>query len=73
MSLPDSSSDRPRGVLVRKPKTSIYTVLLLVALLAIIVGCLLLVLEWAQYDFQHTPPSNLRAAWQALPANAELA
>ena len=31
MSLPESSSDEPRGVLVRRQKTTIYTVLLLIA------------------------------------------
>ena len=45
MSLPDSSSDRPRGVLVRRPQTTIYTVLLLIALLALAFSCLLMVLE----------------------------
>ena len=62
MSLPDLSSDRPRGVLVRKPQTTIYTVLLLIALVAIVLSCLLLVLELAQYGFQFKPPANLRAA-----------
>ncbi|HJQ78613.1 MAG TPA: hypothetical protein VJ828_01590 [Lacipirellulaceae bacterium] len=62
MSLPDSSSDRPQGVLVRRPKTSIYTVLLLVALLAIMFGCLLMVIELARYGFQWKPPANLRSA-----------
>lgn len=67
MSLPDSSSDRPRGVLVRRPKTSIYTVLLLITLLALVFSCLLMVLELAQYGFQIKPPANLRSA---VPMNA---
>ena len=62
MSLPDSSSDRPRGVLVRRPRTSIYTVLLLIALVALVFSCLLMVLELAQYGFQMKPPANLRSA-----------
>ena len=62
MSLPDSSSDRPRGVLVRRPRTTIYTMLLLIALMALVFSCLLLVLELAQYDFQIKPPANLRSA-----------
>ncbi len=66
MSLPDSSSDRPRGVLVRKPQTTIYTMLLLVALLALVASCLLLVLELTHYDFQFKPPANLRTAAAAL-------
>lgn len=59
MSLPDSSSDRPQGVLVRRPRTSIYTVLLMIALVAIMFGCLLLVIEMARYGFQWKPPANL--------------
>jgi hypothetical protein len=47
---------------VRKPRTTIYTVLLLVALLAIVFSCLLLVLELAQYGFQFKPPANLRSS-----------
>ena len=65
MSLPDLSSDQPRGVLVRRPRTSIYTVLLLVALLAIAFSCLLLVLELFQYGLQIKPPANLQATIRA--------
>ncbi len=62
MSLPDSSSERPQGVLVRRPRTSIYTVLLMIALVAIMFSCLLLVIEMAQYGFQWKPPANLSSA-----------
>jgi hypothetical protein len=62
VSLPDLSSDRPRGVLVRKPQTTIYTVLLFIALLAMAFSCLLLVLELLMYGFQFKPPANLRSA-----------
>ena len=72
MSLPDSSFDRPRGVLVRKPQTTIYTVLLLIALVAIVLSSLLLVLELAMYDFQFKPPANLRSAAVAAPLDSPL-
>ena len=65
MSQPDLNSNEPRGVLVRRPRTSIYTVLLLLALVAMAISCLLLVLEWAAYDFQWEPPVNLRSATPA--------
>ena len=68
MSLPDLSSDRPRGVLVHRPRMSIYNVLLLVALLAIAFSCLLLALELFRYDLQIKPPANLRAAAPAISA-----
>ena len=49
MSQPDLSSANPPGVLVQKPKASIYTMLLLVSLLALLLGCLFLLLEVNQY------------------------
>jgi hypothetical protein len=49
VSLPDSTSDGPRGVLVRRPRATIYTALLGVALLALIISCLLLALELLRY------------------------
>jgi hypothetical protein len=54
--------EAPRGVLVRKPKNSVYTVLLMIALAAIVIGCLMMVLEMAKYGFQWKPPANLRSA-----------
>ncbi len=57
-------SDAPRGVLVRRPKTSIYTVLLGITAGALAVGCLVLVLEiWtygAPWTFPWNIPINLR-------------
>jgi hypothetical protein len=50
MSLPDSdSASARRGVFVEKPRADIYTVLLVVALVAILFGCLFLYLEILQY------------------------
>lgn len=40
-----------RGVLVKKPPTSIYTVLLILATTAMAIGCLFLALERAKYPF----------------------
>ena len=73
MSLPDSSPDEPRGVLVRRQKHSIYTVMLLVALLAIVLSCLILVIEWSQYGFQWKPPTNLGSATGGIDANSPIA
>ncbi len=41
----------PRGVIIKKPGTSIYTVLLMIATLAMMLGCLFLFLERARYGF----------------------
>ena len=57
-------ADAPRGVLVRRPKTSIYSVLLGISAAALAVGCLMLVLEiWtygAPWTFPWNIPINLR-------------
>jgi len=62
VSLPESSFDEPRGVLVRKPQTTIYTVLLGIVAAALAVSCLLLLLEWSRYEFQFRPPPEMRGA-----------
>ena len=60
MSLPESSFEPPRGVLVPRPRTTIYTVLLGIAVLALVIGCAMLALEMWQYGLRWTPPANLR-------------
>jgi cytochrome b subunit of formate dehydrogenase len=72
VSLPESSSDEPRGVLVRRQKTTIYTVMLLIAVVALAISCLIMVLEWAQYGFQYKPPANLRGATSAVPVEVQV-
>ncbi len=72
MSQPESASDEQRGVLVRRPQTTIYTVLLFISLMAIVISCLILAWEWWQYGFQHNPPSNLRSAAAPVVAQAPL-
>jgi len=62
--LPEVGADAPRGVLVRRPKTSIYSVLLGISAAALAIGCLMLVLEiWtygAPWTFPWNIPINLR-------------
>lgn len=58
MSLPESSFE-PRGVLVPRPKTTIYTVLLGIAALALLIGCAMLAMEIWRYG-SISPPANLR-------------
>jgi len=57
-------ADAPRGVLVRRPKTSIYSVLLGISAAALAIGCLMLVLGiWtygAPWTFPWNIPINLR-------------
>ena len=56
MSQLESSSDRPRGVLVRRQTTNVYTVLLGMAAAALALGCLVMLVEIAQYGSPLTFP-----------------
>lgn len=67
-----SSPSEPRGVLVRRQKTNIYTVLLLIAVVALAFGCLMMILEWMQYSFQYKPPASLRSAAIATPFDVKV-
>jgi hypothetical protein len=59
VSLPESSSSEPRGVLVRRPRTTIYTVLLGLSALALGIGCAIMVIELWQYGPPWTFPWNI--------------
>ena len=41
-----------RGVIVEKPKANVYTMMLLMSLIAILIGCLCLYLEMKEYNFE---------------------
>jgi hypothetical protein len=47
--------ERPRGP--KKVWWDIYTSMLAITLLAIIAGCVFLVMEWSRYNFETTPPA----------------
>ncbi|QDU91401.1 hypothetical protein Pla175_48230 [Pirellulimonas nuda] len=49
MSLPDSTLASPRSVVPQKSPTTVYTVMLVLSLLAVIVGLVFLYLEWQRY------------------------
>ena len=49
MSQPNFEPDSPGGVLVPKPKSSIYTVLLIIAFIALLFACIFLYLEISEY------------------------
>jgi len=51
VSQPDSKSTRPAGILIHTPTTSIYTVLLGIAVAALALGSLFLLLEIQTYDW----------------------
>ena len=69
MSQPASPSDRPRGVLVRRQRTSIYTVLLFIALMALVIGSLIMAFELLQYGLQFKPPTTMGSATRAAAAH----
>jgi len=49
----------PRGVLVRRPRTSIYSVLLGISAAALAIGCMMLVFEIWTYGAPWTFPWNI--------------
>ena len=57
------STDSPRGVYVQKPKADIYTVLLAIALVAILIACLLLFLEVRAYNYDFRTGRSIRQRW----------
>jgi hypothetical protein len=64
VSLPESTPDRPRGVLVRRPKTTIYTVLLGLTAAALILGSLIMFIELWHYGPPWTFPWNVPASYR---------
>ncbi len=64
---PSSGLGNPASSPVRKPKANVYTVMLVLALLAIIMGCVFLYLEIQEYQGKiNLPPVQVRG-----PAAAE--
>ncbi len=61
----------PMGGAVRKPKTSIYTLLLVIALVALLAGCLFLWLEIKRFGGFGTIRGTVQAA--TAPADVQFA
>lgn len=73
MSQPDSTENRP-GIYVPKPKPDIYTVLLGIALFAVLVACILLFLEWRSYGYATKASMPFTTgAWKSLAKDATVA
>lgn len=64
MSRRESSSDEPRGVLVRRQKPTIYTVLLGIIAGALAVVCLVMILEIWQYGAPWTLPWKIPTSFR---------
>jgi len=61
----------PMGGVARKPKTNVYTLLLVIALVALLVGCLFLYLEIKRFGGFGTIRGSISAV--TAPANIQLA
>ncbi|HJT33289.1 MAG TPA: hypothetical protein VJ783_14695 [Pirellulales bacterium] len=73
MSQPDLTSPAAppgRSVVVQRPKNDVYTVLLGIALLAIVIACILLWLEFRRYkgDINATSAKSVAAVQAERPA-----
>ena len=52
MSTASSTTEKKAATVYSKPRANVYTVLLVISLLAIIVGCVFLYLFMAEYEFK---------------------
>ena len=43
-----------------RPPVNVYTAMLLLSFVAIAIGCIVLALDLARYDFKIQPPSSMR-------------
>ncbi len=59
MSLPTSPEPGSKRIAVRKPGMDIYTVLLIIATIALLIGILLFVLELNEYNWTVNPTAWL--------------
>jgi len=67
--LPPSLTDIDDGPRYRKPRADLYTVLLVIALLALILGSVTLYYLMAGYEFKMVgAPSALGSVWSGAPA-----
>lgn len=54
--MPESeANDQPRSMVVEKPKSNVFTVLLGISAMALTLACVLLLLEWSQYAGSFSP------------------
>lgn len=60
MSLPDSESTRPTGILVRRTTSNVFTAMLGIAVAAMTLGSLFLFLELLRYDWIWNTPWSQR-------------
>lgn len=49
------ANEQPRSMVVEKPKSNVFTVLLGISAMALTLGCVLLLMEWAQYAGSFSP------------------
>ena len=69
MMSPTLGGPQTQGVVVQKPKSDVYTVMLVIAFLALVLGIVCLVLEMESYDWDYKgPPKGVSpgaASWLA--------
>ncbi len=62
MSLPTSPEPGSKRIAVRKPGMDVYTALLILAVVALLIGILLFVLELSEYNWTVNPTAWLHRA-----------
>ena len=58
-----------RGVFVQKQRANVYTVLLVIALMEIVVGCLCLYLQMNTYQFKVKVPADAQVTSVPMPVS----
>lgn len=66
--LPNQQQQQQRGVAVEKPKSDVYTVMLIIALLSILAGIGLLCSEMSKYDWDFKAQGIQRPKVQLSPS-----
>ena len=51
MSLPSDKPDQPRGVFIQRQGMNVYTVMLILSLIAVTIACIFLAVEMSAYDW----------------------
>ena len=66
MSLPSDKPDQPRGVFIQRQGMNVYTVMLILSLIAVTIACIFLAVEMSAYDWDLKASDVPRAALDSV-------
>jgi len=68
MAIAELKPDTGRGVFVQKQRANVYSMMLILSLMFIMIGCLCMYLEMKAYDMKVKVPGNATASSTPKPA-----